>query len=89
MSTPKEKEFRIEYMFYDGDLQYHIEQYRNGKWRLVAGGYTRSQAVKILENGGGEILVKQMKNLQIFVITLTILAVAFLIIKFIILPALK
>ncbi|KKL59886.1 hypothetical protein LCGC14_2210810 [marine sediment metagenome] len=84
MNSTKELEFRIKYMFYDGDLQYYIEQYRKDKWRLVAGGFTRSEAERILEEGEGEMLVKTMSRIKIFVVSLTILAIMYLIINWLI-----
>lgn len=79
---PKEKDFRIESMFYENDLHYHVDQYRNGKWRLVAGGFkSELHLQKMLDAGGGEQLVKTMNFAQNFVIGLFIILGSILIIQ--------
>ena len=82
MKEPKEKDFRIESMFYEHDLHYHVEQYRNGKWRLVIGGFKEKRPLqKLLDAGGGELLVKKMNEAMYVTIAVAIIVPAILIIR--------
>lgn len=47
------KEYKVESMFYDGDLHYHIEtKGKNGKWYMIWGcsGLERAHAYDLVEH---------------------------------------
>jgi hypothetical protein len=76
----KYEHFAIKYMFYEGDLHYHIEGFRKGKWRLLFGGIKdRKEAQMYIDNP--EMIYAKMRLLRIIgvcIVLLLILAIIFL-----------
>lgn len=71
------KKYKIDSMFYDGEVKYHIEgQNKKGKWKLLYGNMTYQEAKKDLDNP--ERIYNKVKGykkmlLQIFVFYILII----------------
>ena len=78
-----ENEYRMQSMFYEGDLHYHIEQFRKGKWRLIAGDFSYNEAKFIIDNNAGDTVKEQMDHAtKVIIITFIICILGLLFGKF-------
>lgn len=71
----KENEYRMQSMFYEGDLHYHIEQFRKGKWRLIAGGFSHDEAKFLIDNNQGDYVKTRINFAGIVALTTLIVCV--------------